>query len=69
MTVVGEWWPLLMLDWFQSIQCISVILLQSSVYNLKKIIIKQLNGNMNFLLGSKDIKPVDPLSPSTNILC
>ena len=28
MTVVGEWWPLLMLDWFQSIHFISVSLLQ-----------------------------------------
>ena len=69
MTVVGEWWPLLMLDWFQSIQCISVSLLQSSIYNFSKKKIKKLNGNMNSLVGSKDIKPVDPSGASTNILC
>ena len=60
MTVVGEWWPLLMLDWFQSIQSISVSLLQRSVYSFLKKKIKKLNGNMNSLVGSKDIKPVDP---------
>ena len=38
------------------------------VYNFSKNKIKKLNGNMNSLVGSKDIKPVGPLGPSTNIL-
>ena len=29
----------------------------------------RLNGNINSLVGSKDMKPVEPSGPRTNMVC